>query len=132
MVIILRKFGIFFILIISLLFGIWHFGFAIKALFVFRQNESLILWIIILTGPLSTLPATVISFFWFRVGGTWLICGGLVSFVASLFVETSDRLNYIVQYFVEFIGPMIFLGSLAIFVRYRKLWPYDENKNDQL
>ena len=130
MVIPLRKFGMLIIFILSLLVGIWHFGFALKALFVFRQDESLILWIIILTGPLSTLPAAIISFFWFRFGGIWLICGGLVSFSALFFIEISDKLNYM-QYFVKFFGPMIFLGSLAIFVRDRKVWPYDENKKEE-
>jgi hypothetical protein len=131
MVIILRKIGMLIILTLSLLIGIWHFGFALKALFVFRQNESLILWIIILTGPLSTLPATIISFFWSRFGGIWLVCGGLVSFFASFFIEISDKLDYVIQYFVKFIGPMILLGSLAIIVRGRKVWPYDENKKQE-
>jgi hypothetical protein len=124
--IIVRKVLILIIIILSLLVGIWHFGFALKALFVFRQNESLILWITILAGPLSTLPATIISFYWFRFGGIWLVCGGLLSFFTLFFIEISDKLNYVIQYFIKFIGPMIFLGSLAILVRDRKVWPYDE------
>jgi hypothetical protein len=119
-----KELGKFSLILSSLAIGIWHFGFALKAIFVFRPKESLLLWIIIFAGPLSTLPAVLVSLFWFRIGGIWLVCGGLVSLIALLFFEIPNKFFYLFQYVLKFIGPMLLLGLLALFVRAKRIWPY--------
>jgi hypothetical protein len=115
----------FVLIIFSVLIGIWHLGIALKALFVFRNNESLLIWIFILFGPLSTFPATLASFRWVRIGGFWLILGGIVSLLSIFFLEPPNNKPYIIQYFFKYSSPMILLGLLALIVRGRKVWPYN-------
>jgi hypothetical protein len=119
-----KEFGKFVLILTSLVIGIWHFGFALKALFVFRPKEPLSMWIIILAGPLSTLPAVLVSFIWIRIGGIWLVCGGLISLIALLFLEIPNKFLDVFQYALKFIGPMLLLGLLAFFARARRIWPY--------
>jgi hypothetical protein len=109
----------------SLLIGLWHLGIALKALFVFRNNESLLMWIFIFFGPLSTFPATLASFYWIRMGGFWLVLGGVISFLCLMFLDTPGYKTDIVQYLIKYSSPMIFLGLLALIVRNRKIWPYN-------
>jgi hypothetical protein len=109
----------------SLLIGLWHLGFALKALFVFKNNESLLMWIFIFFGPLSTFPATMVSFLWIRLGGFWLVLGGVVSFFCLMFLDTPNYKTDVVQYLIKYSSPMIFLGLLALIVRNRKVWPYN-------
>lgn len=115
------------LIIFSLLIGIWHLGVALKALFVFRENESFLMWITILIGPLSTFPATLASFRWFRMGGFWLVCGGIVSLTSLIFLDAPNNITYVIQYFIKYSTPMILLGLLALLVRGKKVWPYSEN-----
>jgi hypothetical protein len=68
------------LLAIGILVASSHLWLGLKAIFVFRNNEPLSTWIFVLLGPLSTLPAVVVGFFWPKIGGTWLIIGSILSF----------------------------------------------------
>ncbi len=99
------------LLLVGVLVGILHLWLAIKAMFVFRNQEPLSMWIFVLTGPLSTLPAIVTAFIWPRIGGSWLICGSVVSSVAALTnVELNKGLQEIIWYFTSYSAPMVVLG----------------------
>ena len=64
--------------------GLWHLKLGVRAGFVARNDEPLSFWIFLLTGPFSTLPASITSFFRPAIGGTWLCCGALISYVAVM------------------------------------------------
>ena len=69
------------------------------------------MWVFVLFGPLTTLPAVIIAFFWSRTGGGWLIFGAIVSFVAYLVSMESIT---IFQEIVWYSGPMLVLGAAAL------------------
>jgi hypothetical protein len=69
------------ILLFALAFGIgvFHFFQGFMSIFVFKENEPLLSWVRMLSGPISTLPATITAIFDRRLGGYWLISGGELS-----------------------------------------------------
>ena len=99
------------LLLLGLIVGAIHLRLALKAMFVFRNEESVAMWVFVLFGPLTTLPAVIIAFFWSRTGGGWLIFGAIVSFVAYLVSMESIT---IFQEIVWYSGPMLVLGAAAL------------------
>jgi hypothetical protein len=72
---------------------------ALKAMFVFRSDEPASTWNFIVSGPLSTLPAVIVSYFWPKIGGTWLIAGSVLSFLFAIAsMQTDWNLHDIVCY----------------------------------
>lgn len=114
------------VLIIGILIGIAHLKVGIKTAFVFSVNEPILAWVFVLSGPLSTLPAAIVAFFWPKIGGMWLVVGSLLSLiaVAILGVEGGDLKNIIVRYFISYSTPMLMLGLVALlkdrFILFRK------------
>jgi len=89
---------------------------ALKAMFVFRSDEPASTWHFIVSGPLSTLPAVIVSYFWPKIGGTWLIAGSVLSFLFAIAsMQTDWNLHDIVWYFTLYSGPMLVLGIGTIF-----------------
>jgi hypothetical protein len=98
--------------------GCAHLWLALKAMFVFRSDEPSSTWNFIMSGPLSTLPAVILSYFWPKSGGTWLIFGSVLSFLFALASMQPDRnLHDIVWYITAYSGPMLVLGIGTIFCR---------------
>lgn len=109
------------LLLVGVLVGILHLWLAIKAMFVFRNQEPIPMWIFVVTGPLSTLPAIVTAFFWPRIGGSWLICGSVVSFLAALTnMEVNKGLQDIIWYFTSYSAPMVVLGIALLLLENKK------------
>ena len=95
--------------------GCAHLWLALKAMFVFRSDEPASTWHFIVSGPLSTLPAVIVSYFWPKIGGTWLIVGSVLSFLFAIASMQTDRnLHDIVWYFTLYSAPMV-LGIGTIF-----------------
>ena len=81
---------------------------GLKAIFVFGNNEPISSWAFILSGYVSTLPATVAAFFNKKIGGWWLIIGGLISLSLYFFIfEDVPNLNFL---FINIL-PMLVLGG---------------------
>jgi predicted membrane channel-forming protein YqfA (hemolysin III family) len=99
-----------------LILGVWHFGVATRAIFVLRETDPLSAVIVLLAGPLSTLPATLLAIFSRRLGAAWLIAGGVISFVALMVygvmqAETVAGMAEMgLTHLVTTAGPMILLG----------------------
>jgi hypothetical protein len=105
------------ILLFALAFGIgvFHLFQGFMSIFVFKENEPILSWVCMLSGPVSTLPATITAIFNRKLGGYWLISGGVLSGI--LFIWWTS----IVQswfYILIVTAPMIFLG--AAFLRLPK------------
>ena len=102
-------------LAIGLAIGAWHLWFAAQAIFVFRNGEPISSWLTIVLGPGSTLIATIVAFWNDRVGGIWLICGGLISLV--VFAATGAG-NYedIIPFVSQISAPMALLGASILFL----------------
>jgi hypothetical protein len=101
------------IFVAGLTIGWYHLRLALKSIFVFKNNEPLASWLCMISGPLSTLPATVLSIFKRKIGGYWLIIGGTVSFITFLILRPTDPVA-----FGEKISlPMIVLGVLFLLLR---------------
>ena len=99
------------LLLVGILVGSVHLWLAVKAMFVFRNDEPVSMWIFILTGPLSTLLAVITAFFWPKVGGAWLIFASVLSFTAALAnVGINEDFQEIVWYFTSYSAPMLVLG----------------------
>ena len=103
------------LLFTGILLGCAHLWLALKAMFVFRTDEPSSTWNFIVSGPLSTLPAVIIGYFWPKIGGGWLILGSVLSFsfaIASM--QNDPNLHDIVWYFTAYSGPMLVLGIAEI------------------
>lgn len=105
------------LLLVGILIGCAHLWFAIKAMFVFRNDEPFAMWIFIVSGPLSTLPAVIVGFFWPKIGGTWLILSSILSFFFALAgIQINGNLQQMLWYFASYSAPMLALGIAALFV----------------
>ena len=95
---------------VGILLGLWHAKIALRGIFVFRENEPLAVWIGVLCGPLSTLPAAMVSLFSRKVGAYWLIAGACISFTSFIFWP-----GFLVQeipvILLKWCGPMMALGG---------------------
>jgi hypothetical protein len=94
------------IFLAAIVLGWYHLRQALRAIFVFKNDEPLASWVCIISGPLSTLPA-IASIFNKKVGGYWLISGGAISALsfisATRWLESSFFLLIVV-------APMVLLG----------------------
>jgi hypothetical protein len=97
------------LMLAALALGVWHLGLGIRAMFVFRSGEPITSWIVILCGPLSTLPAVIVSCFRRRTAGYWLILGAVISFVALIISESGLTENSL-PFLWMMAGPMAALG----------------------
>jgi hypothetical protein len=96
----IERFLRYILLLAGIVLGCAHLSLALKAMFVFRSDEPASTWNFIVSGPLSTLPAVIVSYFWPKIGGTWLIAGSVLSFLFAIASMQTDRnLHDIVWYF---------------------------------
>jgi hypothetical protein len=99
------------IFIIAFAVGLFHLRLGLTAIFVFKNNEPLSSWICIISGPVSTLPATITAIFNKKLAGFWLVLGGILSFAAIL----PDR-EHMLTALVIFAVPMILIGVAFIVI----------------
>jgi hypothetical protein len=112
----IERFLRYILLLAGIVLGCAHLWLALKAMFVFRNDEPSSMWNLIMSGPLSTLPAVIVSYFWPKIGGAWLILGSVLSFLFAIASMQTDRnLHDIVWYFTAYSGPMLVLGIGTIF-----------------
>lgn len=63
----------------ALIVGLWHLEWAMRAMFVFGNQEPLSRWILVLAGPGSTLPAVLVWSVMPRTATAWLVLAGLIA-----------------------------------------------------
>ena len=95
------------LILIGVVVGFFHHIEGITAIFVFKNNEPISSWIFMITGPLSTLPATITAYFSKRIGGWWLILSGIIS-LGFFFYLAEDRTN--MTFILMNVLPMLLLG----------------------
>src|SRR4029453_7786577 len=100
--------------------GVWHLNLALQAIFVFRADEPIFSWIAILTGPASTLPAALVAFFAKRIGGYWLVGGGLLSFLVFAIGEHGTTEN-LFPFLSRISLPMMSIGAIVVYLPKRNL-----------
>lgn len=93
--------------------GIWHFGLVLPAIFLFRADEPIASWLALLLGPFSTLPAVILALFKNRVGGLWLISGGIISFISMAIAEHFNVEN-LIPFFIMMSAPMLTVGCIFL------------------
>lgn len=96
------------LLVIGAGIGLLQMKKGLRAIFVFGNNEPISSWAFILSGYVSTLPATIAAFFNKKIGGWWLIIGGMISLILFfiIFKDVPD-----LKYFFTNILPMFVLGG---------------------
>ena len=109
------------LIIIGLITGLFHLRFAVEGWFVSRNNEPFTFWLFLFSGPLSTLPAVIVSFFRKKIGGVWLIAGALLSSAAWVFSpEASGGNGDLFRFFLSYTIPMLVLGLSFLLMNYSK------------
>ncbi|MFQ5597980.1 MAG: hypothetical protein ACE5GK_08010 [Nitrospiria bacterium] len=109
------------IIIIGLITGLFHLRFAVEGWFISRNNEPFTFWLFLFSGPLSTLPAVIVSFFWKKIGGIWLIAGALLSSAAWVFSPGAGEDNGdLLRFFLSYSIPMLVLGLSLLLLNYSK------------
>jgi hypothetical protein len=101
---------------VAFFIAIIHLGYGIKALFVFRNNEPILSLLILIFGPLSTLPALLVGLFWKRFGAIWVLFGSIISFSLVILSLLPKRILGIGNYFVMFSGPMLLIGFILLYL----------------
>lgn len=110
------RLALFGILSVGIALGIWHNLIGVRSLWVFRSGEPLSSWMIIFAGPLSTLPAILLTIFRRSWGAGWLIGGGLFSLGVIVVTEmangepTTEIANAAFRYSATIALPMVLLG----------------------
>src|SRR5262249_24263259 len=91
----------------------------------FRESEPLTSWVIVLAGPASTLPATLLAIRSRRWGAAWLIAGVAVSLATVVLADALYHESLAViarsasRYTTVVDGPMILLGAGLLWARRR-------------
>jgi hypothetical protein len=110
----------YFYFIIALSIALIHLRYGIKALFVFANYEPFSLFLALILGPVSTLPALIIGLFWTRIGALWLILGSVTSFGLIIPSLVPKGINGVFYYFLMFSGPMLLIGLFLFYLRGKK------------
>jgi len=112
----MKRMLIYCVFLIGILVGIIHFKIGLKAIFVFTNDEPILVWVFALLGPLTTLPAVMLSFLKPKIGGIWLIVGSFLSLLAMaiLSIERGD-LDVILSSLVRYSIPMFTIGIILFF-----------------
>ncbi len=99
--------------VVSIVLGQWYMRLALRALFVFRQDEPLVR-LVVLIGPIYTMPGGVFAAFKPRSGGIALLVAGLVSTLAS--VPSMELSVPSILHYVGFFGLPVCLLGLAFWL----------------
>ena len=102
------------LLSVGVILGVYHLLLAAKGLFVARNEEPPWFWIFLFSGPLTTLPGSLTAFFEPRIGAIWLICGGVLPFIAAIAVPTNQDFRSALWFFSVYSGPLVLLGLVAV------------------
>jgi hypothetical protein len=102
--------------IIGIVIGAWQGFISLQTMFVMRDEWLLLIALII--GPLSIIPAVVLSLWKPRLGGSWLIIAGIVFFVVVA-AHSRVEMAQIQTAFLHFSLPMLVLGIGFIWIAKR-------------
>jgi hypothetical protein len=103
------------LLLLGFIVGIVHAGLALAAIFAFREDEPIWSWLCIGAGPASTLLAVIVAAIRPRIGGAWLLAGGLASLLALVILEGSVTENAL-QCLIRIAAPMAALGAAFVVI----------------
>lgn len=101
---------------VGIALGIVHHMIGVRSLLVFRTAEPLSSWVIILGGPLTTLPAVLLAIFRRSWGAGWLIAGGLFSLSVVIATEFANGgsvatiASEAFQYSITITIPIVVIG----------------------
>jgi hypothetical protein len=101
------------LLIVGFIIGTWQGFISLQTIFVMRHEWLLLIALII--GPLSIIPAVVVSIWRARLGGWWLISAGIAFFAITIFHEGIES-GQIESAFFLFALPIILLGLGLVWV----------------
>lgn len=92
---------------LAIVVGWYHLRLGVSGIIVFKNYQPFAFWVFIIIGPLSTLPAAIMTIINKRIGGYWLLSNGIVS---SPFLMMWTKSFDILPFLVRIIFPMIALG----------------------
>ena len=95
---------------LGLLVGLAHFRAALAAAFVFQNAEPWPTKVMVVGGPMSTLPAAVMGIRWPLAGGLWLVIAAVVSSTLCLLDFSHGELEQFSAYLIRYGGPMLAIG----------------------
>lgn len=109
--------------IIGIVIGCWHLRIGMLAIFLFRENEQILSWLIVLSGPLLTLPSIIIGIKKLKIAALCLLCGSIVSLVIMIITEGFGG-EHILQFIIKITMPMLLLATIGYVIGKR----VEENK----
>lgn len=103
-------------LVFGILIGAWHLYFGTFSIFVFRENEPILSWLTIMSGPILTLPAVLIGITKPRISSWCLFCGSTLSL---FFMGVSEGFHggYLLRFAVYVNLPMYILGIINLMLK---------------
>jgi hypothetical protein len=104
------------LLIVGVIIGTWQGFISLQTIFVMKDEWLLLVTLII--GPLSIIPAVLVSMWRSRLGGWWLISAGIAFFALTL-LHRGIESGQIKTAFFLFALPIVLLGVGFVWVARR-------------
>lgn len=100
-------------LLLGIVIGISHLRFGLLSIFTFRENEHWLYWLVIILGPLLTLPAILIGLRRPRTAAWCLFCGATLSL---FFMWISEGLHgeHVFRFAIKISAPMYILAIMCL------------------
>lgn len=100
-------------LLLGALIGGWHFYFGTISIFVFHENEPFSSWLIVVSGPILTLPAYLVGIIKPRISCWCFLLGSTLSLFLMCLSEGFHG-SYLVRFFVYINLPMYTLAAMNL------------------
>jgi hypothetical protein len=102
-------------IIIGIIIGYWHLRTGMLAIFLFSEHEQILSWLLILSGPLITLPSIIISIKKMKMGALILLGGSIVS-LFTMMISEGYRADHIQQFIIKITIPMLILAIIGYII----------------
>ena len=100
-------------LLLGIPIGIWHFYLGTLSIFLFREKEPLLSWLMIISGPILTLPLVLIGLRKPSIAA-WCLFGGAILSLLSMVISEGLNGEHVAAFALIISGPMFLLGLVCL------------------
>jgi hypothetical protein len=101
--------------LLGIVISLWHLYLGSMSIFLFRNNEPWTSWLVMISGPLLTLPMFLIGFKRPRISSWGLFCGASLSlFLMTISKDVSGDSVPVLNYALMVSVPMYLLAIMCL------------------
>ena len=106
-------------IVVALMLAAWHLHLSMRAVFLFRNDESVWSWASILIGPVMSVFAALLALIRPKWAGYCLVAGGCGSFVAFAIRENGVA-EHLFPFLLKITIPMLVVGAALLLATSRR------------